>query len=251
MTFSIWTILLVFIITLVGSTYGAIFGGGSFFIFPCMLALGILPHLAIANDVASAAGSDLGSALFFFRKKHRIDWNFFSYWLPGLLVGPWIANLAMEKTGPRDLKTIILSFCLLGSFVLMVDYRKNAAPKALPKHWKIWSVLSGFLLGFYATYSGAGSAMFAQMLLMFFFGFSLKDGMAVRNYMMLITQAMAMITYLKSGWIRFELWIPMFISALSAGYLGTHLVHRMDEKLLKRIFFVIVLGITCFAFYSG
>ena len=235
------TILLIFVITLLGNIYSAVFGGGGFFIFPALLALGIPPHFVIANDVTASVGTGLSSAYLFHKKKVKINWSFFMYWLPGLLLAPWAANYALERTSSSTLKIVVLLFCTVGAVFMIKDHYQKNKSNRLPELWKLWAFLCGILVGFYATYVGPGSSTVCQILLISLFSFSLKDAIATRISLILLTEIVAAMTYLKSGWLELQLIIPMFTASLLAGYLGTQLVYKVKEETLRKIFLAAVM----------
>ena len=246
------SLLLIFLVTLIGETYGTIFGGGGFLIQPALIALGVPPHIVIANDIAAATATDMTSAYIFHKKKYKINWKLFLYFLPGILVAPWLANYALGETSPEILKKLVMVFCLLGAFFMLVHHRSE--PKThqhFPPYWRVWALLGSLVLTFYAVYSGAGSATLIQMFLMMVFGYTHTGGMAIRNYMLMIPQALGAIAFFHSGWIYAQVIIPMLAACILAGYMGTHIAHRMNEKLLRKIFFIAVLVMAAISIFRG
>ena len=237
------TLLFVFTVTFVGQVYSAIFGGGSFLVQPALIALGIPPHFVIANDIMASVSGDVGSAYVFFKKKHKIDWNLFKYWLPGILLGPFLGIAALKAISPEILRLLIPIFCVVGALITLFDYKKSKHTKR-PKHWQIYAVLCGFALAFHVAFSSAGTSTYCQILLMWLFGFNIRETMAMRNFILAPAGLLSVLNYSSSGLIVLRLVIPMVMAALLGGYAGTHLAHRVDEKKLKLVFLIAVFVIS-------
>ncbi|MEO0393699.1 MAG: TSUP family transporter, partial [Pseudomonadota bacterium] len=95
---------LVFIITYAGEVFGTIFGGGSFFIQPGLIALGIGAKVAVANDIASACFSayaylyDQRASI---RAQARKYLKIFVVMFPGILLGTFVGARVL-KAIPSD-----------------------------------------------------------------------------------------------------------------------------------------------------
>jgi len=86
---SVWSLLILFFVSLIAETYGSVFGGGGLLIQPVMLALGIPPQQAVANDVSACLGSGL-SRFYVFKKSKYIVYDIVKWALPGGIIGPLV-----------------------------------------------------------------------------------------------------------------------------------------------------------------
>ena len=66
MDISLFQSIYIFIAAFIGETFGTMFGGGSFFIQPALIADKIPADIAVANDICAAAFASV-TFLYFYR----------------------------------------------------------------------------------------------------------------------------------------------------------------------------------------
>lgn len=54
MDLSLFQLLYIFIAAAIGEAFGSMFGGGSFFVQPALLAAHVPPNITVANDITAA-----------------------------------------------------------------------------------------------------------------------------------------------------------------------------------------------------
>lgn len=226
---------LAFAAVLFGETLG-IFGGSGFLIQPALLAIGIPPHFAISHDASAAAGSSLTSS-YVFNKHKKIDHSFLLWWLPGAIIGPFLGIALLSIITPQLLEKIIIAISLIGAVLML--YKNNLwglKQSPLPRNWRLLSLINGFALGFWSSFSGLGTGTMSLMLLIFIFGRTIKESIAIKAPMHSVMESVTAIGFLLKGWLVWKLFLPMLAGSLLAGYLKAHIILQLPEKFLKAIF---------------
>ncbi len=239
-----------FLITLVGETLG-IFGGGSFFIQPALLAIGMPPHLVVAHDASAAAGASVTS-FHVFRKNGKIDFALLYWWLPGIVIGPPLGAMMLSVLSPEILEKFIIGLSMVG--VVAMLFRKKdwgIHPHPRPENWKALSLLNGFILGVWSGFSSMGTGTISLMILIFVFGQTIKHATAVKTPIHLVMETITALCFLWKGWLLWQFFFPMLAGFLVAGYIKAHLILRMPEKLLKLLFMASVFVIGAVALYKS
>ncbi|MGB1540514.1 MAG: sulfite exporter TauE/SafE family protein, partial [Rickettsiales bacterium] len=183
MDFGLETLIILFFASIIAETYGAIFGGGSFLLQPIMLALGIPPHLVIANDVGASTGTALSGA-YVFRKHKYVVWELAKWWIPGIIIGPVLGAQLLAVTPAWMVEKLIAVFCIAGSIYVLFFKQEMRATETvnLPESWKIKAVFASLVLGTYFGFSGAGAGILSSLMLYGIFGLSLKYTLGTRKF---------------------------------------------------------------------
>src|ERR1700722_1439101 len=176
--------LVIGIATLVGETFGTIFGGGSFLIQPALLSMGVSPHLAVANDVTAAVFSGLSFVLHSSRRQ-KPDWQIAPWILPGIVVGAVLGGMLLAHIPDNVVRWIILGICCAG-LIYMLVHIKSPAPhvkghKRLFPYWRLAAMVAGVGLGIYEGISGAGSGVLYITVLTLMFHFDMKSAAILVN----------------------------------------------------------------------
>ncbi len=239
---SIEVLLILFAVSLIAETYGTIFGGGSFLIQPVMLALGFPPHVVIASDVSATSGTDL-SAAYVFRKNGCVSFDLFLWCLPGILIGPIIGAQLLVFTPAWIVERLIAVICVLGSaYVLLSKKKSRDGDKAdIAKNWRFRAIIFGFGLGVYTGFSGAGAGILTSLVLYGVFGLSLRHSIGTRAFIHLPSHIISFATYYFLGLINLPVVVSMFSGCFIAGWLGSTIVIKIPERILKPIFFAVIL----------
>lgn len=235
-------ILLTFVISLTGEVLG-IYGGGSFFIQPALLAIGVPSQLVVAHEASAALGATTGS-MYVFHKKGHIDYRFILWWLPGLVIGPVLGALALSVTSPKIIEWFITLVAIPGAAMTMF-YKRAIHSTEQSRQTCLLSLFSGLALGFWTGFSGLGTGVISLLMLTLIFGQTIKQGSANKLPLHLVAEIVTLGSFLLKGWLTWKLFVPLLVGQLVAGYIKAHMILKMPEKLLKFIFLgsVIVIAV--------
>ena len=210
---------------------------------PVMLAVGVPPHLVIANDVSASTGTALSGAYVFKRNK-LVVFKIIKYWLPGILLGPVIGASLLAVTPAWIVEKLIISFCLVGAAWMLFDskrYREKS--QSLPARWKMQSVFFSLIVGIYFGFSGAGAGTLSTLILVGPLRLSLKHALGTRKFIHIPIHLISMATYYTLGLIHWELFFSMFAGCIIAGWLGSHIAIKTPDRILRPLFFTIIIFI--------
>ncbi len=252
-------LLYIFFATVLGETFGTMFGGGSFFIQPALLAAGIEANKAVANDIGAAVFANF-TFLWFYRKQEKqlsfSQYKSIALWMaPTLVIGAFIGGNILYFLPDHILKWMIIFICGCGLIYTFMKIYNNVPEKLetkkdLENHWQFYAVLLGLAIGLYDGLSGAGSGILIILGLTLIFKIDMKTVLALANVISAISLGAAALTFLYLGLLSFELLTVMVPAALLAGAFGAKVASIIPEKALRLIYGVLVLTLMVYLIFS-
>ena len=120
--FDLLALIFLFLATLVGETFGTMFGGGGFFIQPALILIGIEPKLAIANDVAAACFSSFGF-IAFQRKTIAKEFKRYAGYMLWMAIPIFLGTFLgakLLKIIPNDVLTWVIIGVVVAGFIKVI-----------------------------------------------------------------------------------------------------------------------------------
>ena len=112
-------------------------------------------------------------------------------------------------------------------------------------------ILIGLLAGFLSGMMGVGGGVVMVPLMVFLLGFSQHEAQGTSLGVLAIPVTFfAAYNYYKDGSLNWKFALIMAVSFIVGGYLGSKLAISIDEKLLKKIFCVLMLAISVKLIFS-
>ena len=240
-------------------------GGGSFFSFPALLAVGVPPVMANAsNSVAMWPGSVAGACAY----RHELG-GFKRWVLPmGLasLVGGAAGGLLLLVTGDAQFGRLIpwlLAFAtLLFAFSPQLSQwvkRRRPAPAShseapsdlgrMAQHPRgsPWAWAAQLLVSVYGGFFGAGMGILMMASLAIGGLTNVQHINALKNLFSVAVYSVTMLTFVLAGSVSWPHTSVMLVTATLGGYLGARLARRMQGTWLRRV--VIAVGVALTAYY--
>ena len=254
MDFSTIQLLYIAISTLVGETFGTMFGGGSFFIQPALLAIGITPSIAVANDVTAALFSSYAYVLFT-KKSDRAAFSFREYgqivlyMAPPIVCGAFIGAHILDALPEHVLKWIIICICGAGVVYTLLHVTSGTAKKTnksrqkFVSYWRVFAVLAGLGVGMYDGISGAGSGILFILFMTFIFRMDMKALLPIINLLSGISLSAAAITFFFLGLLDWHLLSVMVPASILAGLLAARITRFLPEKILRTFYGIVVFAL--------
>ncbi len=231
-------------------------GGGSFFSFPALLAVGVPPVNANATNTVALWPGQIAS-IFAFRSELGTVRPLV---LPAVLasvIGGIAGAIALLKTNQAAFLRLVPWLLLFATILFAVSEpamkqlrRLRASEPAQPITTLRFS--AGLFIGltlicFYIGYFGAGSGF----LIITLFSFTGLKGLTQINTLKVIctsvANGIAVITFIVAGAVYWTKVPLMLLAALAGGYLGATYSKRMSPLLLKT--FIITTGFALSAYY--
>jgi len=234
---------IIFLAGMTGGLFGTLVGGGSLITIPTLILLGLPPHTAIGTDRLGMAG--IGSAGWYkFHKKRMIDYKIgFILGFPTMLGSILGANLVLQ-INEALLKQAVAIITIIILFLLIIVKPKMGIEKTthvVKSHEYLIGAVSGFFLGVYGGFYGAGTATFLSYILILLFRQTFLECAATVKIAALLMCAMAASIFAINGAIHYSLAVSMFIGSFIGSYIGVHYSDTIGNVWIKRLFFVIVL----------
>lgn len=251
---------------LAGILAGLLGIGGGIIIVPVLaqvfihqgVAPAVLMHVAIGTSLGTIVITSL-SSIRAHQKHDAIDWRVFRRITPGILIGAMLGALLAKQIAGDTLRIAFSLFMML--VATQMAFGNAAAPhRGLPGRGGL--LLAGGLIGTVSSLMGVGGGSMSVPYLTWC-NMAVRRAVATSAAIGLPIAVSGSLSFMVTGWQQTDLppWslgyfnLPAFAgivvaSTLSAP-LGAALAHRIEPKLLKRLFavFLLILGIRMF--FSG
>jgi len=254
--------LIIFLVGLVFSMFGQ--GGGSFFV-PIMVAFAIPFHDAASTSLFILMATSL-SATWVYGRSRMIDWKL------ALLIDPLTDVLAFASgyfavRVSGALLKVLFAFVLLASSYFMfrpVTEDKSLRPRR--RRFGIWhrtfggheydvNLLAAIPLsgaaGILAGLLGISCGLFKVPLLVLLCGVPMKIAVATSSFMVALTGLGGFLGHSLSETISWKLAILMSVAAFAGAQIGSRVSVRMDKRVLKKLFGVLLVLISAWMVYNA
>lgn len=237
------TILILCAFGFFASMVDAVAGGGGLISLPALLVF--LPGVPIAevmgtNKFASSCGSGAAVARYALSgkiiKSVAIPAGLAAFVFGGL--GARVVHLL----DPALVRPVILALLIVVAAYSLIkkDLGRVYAPRLKPNQTLWFSLLMGSVLGFYEGFFGPGTGSFLVFALAGIFGFDYVSASANGRLINVAATFSAMLYFFASGLIHFEVAIPMAVSTILGGLVGSKLVLTHGAKFIRVAFLIVV-----------
>jgi len=235
--------LLVFFFTTLGASYGIMFGGGSFMVFPILFLIGIDPKIAIATNIAAAI-AQLATGIVVFSRHKKIHYEVVPLTTISYLIGGIIGAFVLIEINPHIIKQIISIVIIL--FALFGIFKKRLLLEGESKIGKHKSILVYpllIILGVYQIVITAGSGTMMTFILIYLFGLNLKSAIYTRQIIVFPSMFIGASILIYNGLVDFNLFIPLVAGRITGAIIGSKLILNTESKKLSVIFTIVVIAI--------
>jgi uncharacterized membrane protein YfcA len=226
------TIALLTLAALGAGTVDAIAGGGGLITVPALLAAGLPPHFALGtNKAQSVWGSS--SALVAFWRAGRVDRRQAVFTFPLGLVGSLIGAVLVTMIDRDALRPIVIAM-LIGAAVLLVVRKPSREQDAQrPRRWA--AAFLALSIGAYDGFFGPGTGTFLIVGFVALCGRSLVHASADAKVVNFASNLAAVLVFSSSGYIRWEVALPMAAGQLVGALIGAHFAMRGGERIVRGV----------------
>jgi len=234
-----WILPLIFIAGLVDS----IAGGGGLISLPAYLLAGLPPDIALANNKMSSTFGTLYTTIRYFRHGMIDIWVAFPCAVCAL-IGSFLGAKIVLFINPDFLNylLIILLPMIFIYYVLKKDFGEINTTSTVPiLHKYLYSVGIGLALGFYDGFFGPGTGSFLILLFVVVLKYDLKIANGNTKVVNLASNVAALTIFILNGKVWFWVGIPAVFAGVAGNHIGSSLVIRQGNKVIKVLFIVVVL----------
>jgi len=234
---------IVFVMIFLAGLMDAIAGGGGLISLPTYLLAGLPPHLALGTNKFSSCWGTLFATRNYLHN-NMIDVKVALITATAALLGSWLGTKTVLLINPDFLNYILIVLIPLIALITLFNRSMGASnlSAGVTHSRKIGlGIPAGLLIGFYDGFFGPGTGTF----LILFYTMTLKYDFITANgntkVANLASNLAAVFTFAFSNNIYYKLAIPAAFFGVSGNLLGSHLVILRGNKLIKKIFFGVLL----------
>jgi len=243
MTYQILYIILplVFLAGLVDS----IAGGGGLISLPAYLLAGLPPDIALANNKMSSCFGTLYTTIRYFRHG-MIDLAVALLCGVCALLGSFTGAKTVLSISPDFLNhlLIILLPVIFIYFIFKKDFGEKNTSSYVPTFAKyLYTVLIGLVLGFYDGFFGPGTGSFLILLFVMVLRYDLTLANGNTKVVNLASNIAALTLFIWHAKVIFWIGIPAVLANVAGNHIGSTLVIKKGNKLIKVIFIVVFVGL--------
>jgi len=216
----------------------AIAGGGGLISLPAYWSVGIPPHIALGtNKFSSCFGTVFSTRNYF--KAGMIDLPVAVCSAVLALLGSWLGTRAVLLVSSSFLNYLLLILIPVVSIISMLKrdfgFVNTAVTLSLSRKIVLGAV-AGLTIGFYDGFFGPGTGTF----LILFYSIALRYDFVVANantkVVNLASNVAALVSFAMAGKVFYALAIPAAFCGIAGNIIGSKLVIRKGNKLIKEIF---------------
>lgn len=242
---------------LVGGVVGLTGVGGGSLMTPILIFFfGVKPHLAIGTDLLFAAFTKLGGTVRLARAR-LVDWRIVFSLSAGSLPAALITLYVLHRVGPANpavqaimTGTLGVALLLTAAATLYKAVRGKTLPATLaasqedraarPRHWSL-PLLLGALVGTLVTLTSVGAgAIGVSVLLIIYPLLPLPRIVAADIAYAVPLTLVAGLGHASLGSVDWRLLALLLAGSLPGIWMGTHLIHRVNERVIRSILSVLL-----------
>jgi uncharacterized membrane protein YfcA len=232
-------------------------GGGSLMTPILIFGFGIKPHLAVGTDLLFAAVTKSGGVAELWRQK-RVDWSVVASLSIGSIPAALICVYALHQMGPASPQATQIMTTTLGLALLLTAaataykaYRgksalnhhataAESAEAAKPRHWAL-PIVFGALIGTLVSITSVGAgAIGVTVLILLYPMLPLPRIVGADLAYAVPLTLVAGLGHASVGSVNWTLLSQLLIGSLPGIWLGTRLVARAPDRLLRSLLSVLL-----------
>lgn len=226
------TFAVLFIAAFIAGVQNALAGGGSFLTFPALLLTGLDPRAANITSTVALFPGQIATGFAGRKAVAGLPALSFRALLIISLGGGALGALLLLAT-PVSIFTGLVPWLVLfatlvfawGSFFRkQIDTPRHAGP--------LGAGLTQFFIAIYGGYFGGGIGIL-MLAMLTIAGQAVRNAGATKNVLAGVMNASAVLIFLFSRDVAWKQTFIVAVAAIAGGQLGAHLLHRVNEKLLR------------------
>lgn len=236
------TLLIICPIFFISGIIDSIGGGGGLIALPTYLMIGLPIRTAYGCNKLQAGLGNLVSAVKYFRK-NMVDLKIALISAITAMIGAYFGTkiifLLPEEAIQRAI-TIALPIIAL-VMVLRKTNAENVIMKSeISKKTIVQALVVGVIMGFYNSLFGPGIGTIAIIAFTMIMHYDARVASGNGKVLIVLTNAIALVSYVRTGNVAYEIAAPAAISAILGNLIGVNLAIKKGEKIIKPVMLVVV-----------
>lgn len=232
-------LLIVCPLVFLASFVDAIAGGGGLISLPAYLVAGLPPVTAAANNKFSSTFGTMLATYRFFRGG-KVFWRPALCAVAGALPGALIGAELLKHTPEKLVYIFMLVAVPVVAVVMLLRRDKEPEPKPVTTATLAKCVGVGLACGLYDGFFGPGTGTFLILLLTWLIGMDMVTASGTAKPVNLASNVAALVSFISSGYVIYQLAVPAMLCSLVGGYLGSSMALKKGAKLIRGMMFVVM-----------
>jgi uncharacterized protein len=224
----------------------AVAGGGTFFTFPALMAIGLSPLVANASNLI-AVWPGHGAAIFAYRDELARHGAALLGRCAIALAGGLAGALLLLVTGERVFAGLVPWLLLVATLLFALGPMLNRFVAGHRRDLKAFAAIVEFVFAVYGGYFGAGLGVLLMAALTILGADDIQEANALKNLLATVVTSVAIVVFVSAGVIAWTPTLVVLAGAAVGGYAGARLVRRIDAAVLRIA--IVGVGICLTAYY--
>ena len=250
------TILLLFVAGLIGGALNSLAGGGSFVVFPALLAAGVPPVIANASNTYAALPGYASGAIGYWKDVVKYRDRFALYAIIAVIFGYAGAELLLHVSDAQfsyAVPWLILFAVVLFAFGARINAFVTARSGTTRGAKALGAVLLLGLLAAISVYGGFFNAGLGILLLAFLVLAEIDNIHAANGLKMVISTLIALVAVVRfaiNGSIDWYHGSIALVGVTIGGYVAARLAYRIPTQVIRWLVIVYGVALTVFFFWK-
>ena len=246
---SSWQIGLVVVAGFMAGAMNSMAGGGTFFSFPALLAVGVPPVAANASNSVALWPASLSGAWAYRRELARYR----RYLVPmgivslfGGVCGGLLLLATADALFSRLIPWLLLFATVLFAFSAQISALLRGANAGVPKNSRL-ALAGHWIVSIYGGFFGAGMGILMIASLAMVGHTNVHEINAIKNLLSAVIYSVTITTFVIAGAVSWPFTLVMMASATLGGYLGAAAARKIPALWMRR--FIITVGVVLTLYY--
>jgi uncharacterized membrane protein YfcA len=252
---------ILFIAAMMAGAVNALAGGGTFFSFPALMALGVPPLLSNATNAVCVTPGHALAAIVYKREIARAPRRIIMCTIAaslGAVVGAWLLTVTDAKTFTTLVPWLLLVATLMFAFgPALQKWTKSLSavkplavvtdPRAVGNNASSW--VGYALASIYGGYFGAGQGIVLMTIVILSGVEDAQEANAIKNAVATFVSLIAVVILAFRGLILWNYGLLMVVGAIIGGFLGGKLAKVMSKGVLRNVVLLVAVFLTVVYFW--
>ncbi len=229
----------------------AVAGGGTFFTFSALLAVGLPPIVANATSAVAVLPGSVASSLAYLAEVKRYARRFLMLSVVSVLGGVLGALLLLQLTNTAFSR--LVPYLLLGATLLFAASpllaKRSGQAQASQRSRRGYLLGAGlqFFIAIYGGFFGAGMGIVMLASLALTEGRDFHTLNATKNVLAVSIQTVAIVLFIVSGVVSWPQALVVMVACIFGGYVGVVAARRVPVQVIRG--FIVVTGLLLSLYY--
>lgn len=247
-----WQAFLVGIAAFCAGVMNSVAGGGTFFSFPALLAVGVPPIVANASNSVALWPASLSGAWAYRKelahyKRYLIPMGIVSF--IGGIGGGLLLLATKDATFSKLIPWLLLFATVLFAFSGKISAWMRGVDSGKPNNSPT-SLAGQAIVSVYGGFFGAGMGILMLASLAMAGHDDIHEINAIKNLLSAIIYSVTVLTFIIAGAVSWPYTIIMLVTATIGGYWGATIARRIPALWLRRFIITVGFILTIFYFYK-